>query len=390
MPLMTRSHPLTAVPSLGLYIHLPWCVRKCPYCDFNSHAATGSIPETAYVAALLADLEQHQADTPGRPIESIFLGGGTPSLFSPDAIDRLLTAIKADWVLADDAEITLEANPGTVETGKFQGFRQAGVNRLSIGIQSFDEGCLERLGRIHDRTAALRAVDSARAAGFEQFNLDLMFGLPGQSLQQGLADVQTAIALAPPHLSYYQLTLEPNTLFHKYPPRLPEDDAVWAIQKAGQTLLMEADYLQYEVSAYAQPDSHCRHNLNYWQFGDYIGIGAGAHGKLTDPITGTITRTLKIRHPEHYLHYTGQPERYTQRNQVSVEHYTFEFLMNNLRLRQGFDLSLYRARTGLTDAALEPALSRCLEEGLLERQGDSIRCTEQGWNFMDDVLQRFL
>lgn len=377
-------------PPLGLYVHLPWCVRKCPYCDFNSHALQGVIPERAYVAALLADLAGYAAGFSDRPIHSIFIGGGTPSLFSPDAIHRLLDGIRTYWTLTQATEITLEANPGTVETGLFRGFREAGVNRLSLGIQSFDEASLVQLGRIHDRTQALKAVASARAAGFDSFNLDLMFGLPGQDLTRGLADIETALALEPPHLSWYQLTLEPNTLFHKYPPKLPGDEAIWALQQAGLAKLAEAGYEQYEVSAHARVGHRCRHNLNYWQFGDYMGIGAGAHGKLTDPATGAITRTRVIRHPQHYLSHAGQPERCRESGQVSPDQYPFEFLMNHLRLREGFDCAVYRLRTGLPESTLEPGLSHCLADGLLEREGDIIRCTPQGWNFLDDVLQRFL
>ncbi|MGI9210962.1 MAG: radical SAM family heme chaperone HemW [Methylococcaceae bacterium] len=382
-------HPVPP-PPLGLYIHLPWCVRKCPYCDFNSHQAQARLPEAEYVSALLAELAQYEAEYSSRPLISLFFGGGTPSLFSSESIHRLLDSIARVWTFAHDIEITLEANPGTVETGKFQGFRAAGVNRLSIGIQSFDEDCLKRLGRVHDRDQALRAVDSARSAGFDHFNLDLMFGLPGQSLAQGLADLETALSLTPPHLSWYQLTLEPNTVFYKYPPRLPGDEAVWALQEAGLNRLEAAGYAHYEVSAHALSGFECRHNLNYWQFGDYLGIGAGAHGKLTDPATALITRTQTLRHPDHYLNPRSQTEPLTRRNVVPVDQYPFEFLMNHLRLRQGFDLSLYRMRTGLPLSSLEPGLSQCLADALLEQHGSQIRCTDSGWNFLDDVLQRFM
>lgn len=378
------------LPPLGLYVHLPWCVRKCPYCDFNSHALKGPIPEQAYVSALLTELAGYEAGLAHRPLHSIFIGGGTPSLFTPESIQRLLAGIRSRWILPPEVEITLEANPGTVETGSFEGFRAAGVNRLSIGIQSFDEASLKRLGRIHDRDQALTAVASARSAGFDSFNLDLMFGLPGQDLTGGLADIETALGLNPPHLSWYQLTLEPNTLFHKYPPKLPPDDALWALQQAGLERLEAAGYEQYEVSAHARAGHRCRHNLNYWQFGDYIGIGAGAHGKLTDPATGAITRTRVIRHPQHYLERVGQPGRCRESERVSPDQYPFEFLMNHLRLREGFDGAVYRLRTGLPESSLEPGLSRCLAEGLLEREDSIIRCTPQGWNFLDDVLQRFL
>lgn len=377
-------------PPLGLYLHIPWCVRKCPYCDFNSHAAGGALPERAYIAALLADLEQELPAVAGRTVETLFIGGGTPSLFSAEAIAALLDGIRSRLAVAPDAEITLEANPGTAESGKFRGFREAGVNRLSIGVQSFDAGHLQRLGRIHGREEALRAAALAREAGFDNFNLDLMFGLPDQTREQALADVRTAIALGPTHLSFYQLTLEPNTLFHKYPPRLPEDDAVWAIQRDCQALLAERGYQQYEVSAYAREGFRCRHNLNYWRFGDYLGIGAGAHGKLTDLKTGAVTRTWKIKHPAHYLDATGQPERRGGRAEVGRDELPFEFLMNALRLREGFPETLFAERTGLPLEVLKPELAACLDEGLLAREGGVIRCTETGYNFLDNVLQRFL
>jgi putative oxygen-independent coproporphyrinogen III oxidase len=385
-------NPPPALPlPLGLYIHLPWCVRKCPYCDFNSHHSPAVLPEQAYLSALLAELARYEEAYSYRPLESIFFGGGTPSLFSAGFVQQVLDTVARRWNLAEDIEITLEANPGTVEAGKFLGFRQAGVNRLSIGIQSFDAISLVRLGRIHGREQALSAVDTAISAGFSNFNLDLMFGLPGQSLTQGLADLNTALSLSPPHLSWYQLTLEPNTLFHKYPPQLPEDEAIWFLQQDGLARLAQAGYEQYEVSAHARDGFRSRHNLNYWQFGDYIGIGAGAHGKLTDPATGTITRTRTIRHPEHYLACSEQqPERLIQTEEVPVAQRTAEFLMNHLRLRQGFDLNRYQTRTGLPESTLEPGLATCIADGLLKREGSSIRCTSQGWNFLDDVLQRFL
>ncbi|RQW80343.1 MAG: radical SAM family heme chaperone HemW [Methylococcus sp.] len=381
---------MTLAPPLSLYIHIPWCVRKCPYCDFNSHRAEAEPPERDYIAALLADLETECADAGTRPIESIFIGGGTPSLFSAEAISQLLAGVRQRVTVAADAEITLEANPGTAEAGKFRGFRQAGINRLSIGIQSFNDAQLQRLGRIHGRAEALRAVELARAAGFDNLNLDLMFGLPGQTHADALADLRTAIDLQPEHLSYYQLTLEPNTVFHKYPPRLPEDEAIWAVQEAGQALLAEHGYQQYEVSAYARSTRRCRHNLNYWRFGDYLGIGAGAHGKITCMQTGDIQRTAKIRHPQHYLDAAGQPERQGTRTGVEPADLRFEFLMNALRLREGFPGSLFRDRTGLDLDTLEPELSACLTEGLLERQAGFIRCSDTGFNFLDNVLQRFL
>src|SRR3989344_3582228 len=329
-----------SLPPLSLYVHIPWCVHKCPYCDFNSHEVRASrslhpvsrdisaslhvkIPEQEYIDALLRDLEQDLPRAWGRPVYTIFIGGGTPSLFSPEAIDRLLSGIRARLPLDQNIEITLEANPGTVvapahpapatfvhpctsDVEHFKGFRQAGINRLSIGIQSFDEAKLKALGRIHGREEALRAAEAARAAGFENFNLDLMFGLPDQTVEQAVSDVRTAIQLHPSHLSVYQLTIEPNTLFHAQPPTLPDDDVAWEMQSQLQAELAAADYRQYEVSAYAKPGYECRHNLNYWKFGDYLGIGAGAHAKITDA-TG-ITRLWKVKQPNDYLLYAGTPQ----------------------------------------------------------------------------------
>ncbi|HET8730764.1 MAG TPA: radical SAM family heme chaperone HemW, partial [Moraxellaceae bacterium] len=297
---------MIALPPLSLYIHVPWCVRKCPYCDFNSHAAGAELPETAYVDALLADLRQDlDLDlVQGREIASIFIGGGTPSLFSPDAYARLFDGLRRELHFASDIEITLEANPGTVEQAKFRGYRALGVNRLSIGVQSFSPEKLAALGRIHGRDEAVRAAEAARGAGFDNFNIDLMHGLPGQSVAEALADVRQALALAPTHLSWYQLTIEPNTVFYRDPPVLPEDDTLWSIQEEGQTLLAEGGYRQYEVSAYARPERECRHNRNYWMFGDYLALGAGAHGKVTRPASalgqGGVWRYAKTRLPRDY------------------------------------------------------------------------------------------
>lgn len=373
-------------PPLGLYIHVPWCVRKCPYCDFNSHRFEGSLPEHDYIATLLQDLSRDARRVPGRTVESVFIGGGTPSLLSPEAIGLLLDGVRSRITLSSEAEITLEANPGTAESAKFKGFREAGVNRLSIGVQSFDDAKLTALGRIHDGRTAVEAASMAREAGFGNFNLDLMFGLPDQTVAEVERDVETAIALGPTHVSFYQLTLEPNTLFHRFPPSLPEDDDIWDIQRAGQALLAEHGYCQYEVSAYARDGFRCRHNLNYWRFGDYLGIGAGAHGKLTDPASGRVTRLWKTRHPAQYLETLGLGGEHL----VDPDNLPFEFLMNRLRLRDGFELGSFTEGTGLEACTLEPALSECLSERLLERTGSLIRCTDTGWNFLDDVLQRFL
>ncbi|HYE36729.1 radical SAM family heme chaperone HemW [Methylocaldum sp.] len=378
------------IPPLSLYIHVPWCVRKCPYCDFNSHVADHVLPEREYVETLLVDLEQQASSVAGRRVETIFIGGGTPSLFSPAAIHLLLDGIRSRLDIAADTEITMEANPGTVEIGKFKGFREAGVNRLSIGIQSFHETHLKKLGRIHNDREARLVAELAREAGFDNFNLDLMFGLPDQTLDEALKDVQTAIGLNPTHISFYQLTLEPNTVFHKYPPRLPGDDRIWAIQQSCQALLADHGYYQYEVSAYAREDFRCRHNLNYWRFGDYLGIGAGAHGKITDTVGQTITRTWKIKHPQHYLEFAGQPDRQGGRAMVPRDDLPFEFLMNHLRLREGFAEPVFGERTGLPMDVLEPELSDCIDAELVERCDGVIRCTDTGWNFLDNVLQRFL
>jgi len=380
---------MQTVPPLSLYIHIPWCVRKCPYCDFNSHSATGELPEKAYVAALLSDLEQDLPSVAGRTVETVFIGGGTPSLFSPEALHALLEGIARRVPIARQAEITLEANPGTAESGKFRGFREAGVNRLSMGVQSFNDRHLQALGRIHDSREARLAVEIAKAAGFDNFNLDLMFGLPRQTREEALDDIRSAVELQPSHLSLYQLTLEPNTLFHRYPPPLPGDEAIWEAQQACQALLDEKGYRQYEVSAYAKDGFRCRHNENYWRFGDYLGIGAGAHGKLTDA-SGIIARTWKIRHPAHYLETAGTLTGIGGHVAVASEELPLEFLMNHLRLKEGFIETAFTDRTGLPISALEPTLSHCLKDGLLERCEGAIRCTDQGWNFLDDVLEKFI
>lgn len=383
--------PLKTMPHLplGLYIHIPWCARKCPYCDFNSHQAVNDLPEKRYVAALLADLDSELGFFAAGPVESIFIGGGTPSLFSATAIGELLEGVSRRLSLSPAAEITLEANPGSAEAGKFAGFRAAGVNRLSVGIQSFHEQRLAALGRIHNRREALAAVEAARSAGFANLNLDLMFGLPGQSAAEAASDVRTAIGLEPNQISYYQLTLEPGTPFAKQPPALPEDSEQFLIQQTGQQLLAEAGFRQYEVSAYARPGYECRHNLNYWEFGDYLGIGAGAHGKLTSP-TGTVQRRWKLRLPMSFMEKAGMAEAIAGSEIVAMEQLPLEFLMNALRLRKGFAEADFCGRTGLPLSALQPQLDACLTDGLLLREEGRILCSEQGWNFLDSVLGRFL
>ena len=378
---------LPQLPPLALYIHIPWCVRKCPYCDFNSHAATPELPEEAYVDALLADLDQELGAVYGRPISSIFFGGGTPSLFSARALGRLLQGVEQRIPFASDIEITLEANPGTFEQEKFKAYRQLGINRLSIGIQSFQQAKLEALGRIHNGDEAIRAADMARNAGFDNFNLDLMHGLPDQSLDDAMGDLRQAIALNPTHLSWYQLTLEPNTVFWNQPPLLPEDDILWDIQEAGQALLASHGYTQYEVSAYAQPGRAARHNLNYWSFGDFIGIGAGAHGKLSHP-DGRILRTWKTRLPKDYLN----PAKAFKAGEklLPVDELPFEFLMNALRLTQGVDAELFSQCTGLPLEQLTAARREAEQKGLLQVEPTRLVATPRGQLFLNDLLQYFL
>ncbi|AQZ32015.1 YggW family oxidoreductase [Pseudomonas sp. LPH1] len=375
------------LPPLALYIHIPWCVRKCPYCDFNSHAAGPTLPEEEYVDALLADLDADLQHVHGRPLTSIFFGGGTPSLFSDRALGRLLEGVERRVAFAPDIEITLEANPGTFEQAKFKGYRALGINRLSIGVQSFQQAKLKALGRIHDGDEAIRAADMARAAGFDNFNLDLMHGLPQQSIEDALFDLRTAIAQAPTHLSWYQLTMEPNTVFWSQPPELPEDDLLWDIQEAGQALLAAEGYAQYEVSAYAQPGKHARHNLNYWTFGDFLGIGAGAHAKLSTP-AGRIQRTWKTRLPKDYL----DPAKTFQAGDrpLEADELPFEFLMNVLRLTEGAPAELFSQRTGLPLQQLEQARREAERQGLLQADETRLVATAKGQLFLNDLLQQFL
>ncbi|MDE2088495.1 MAG: oxygen-independent coproporphyrinogen III oxidase-like protein [Gammaproteobacteria bacterium] len=377
-----------ALPPLSLYVHIPWCVRKCPYCDFNSHAAGAELPEKDYVDALSSDLEQDLSQAQGRVLESIFIGGGTPSLFSPRGIADLLAVVRARLPLRPDIEITLEANPGTMEQGKFREFRAAGVNRLSLGVQSFHDDLLRRIGRIHGRDQAVRAVEAAHEAGFDDFNLDLMYGLPGQSAAQALDDARTACDLAPAHISHYQLTLEPNTLFHRYPPPLPDDDACWDMQRRCQALLAGRGYAQYEVSAYARPGHRCRHNLNYWRFGDYLGIGAGAHAKITRP--GAIARAWKLRQPREYLDSAGSAARIGDTVRISPADAGFEFMLNALRLTQGVGAGLFHERTGLPLAMFEAALMEARRRCLLEEDRDCLRATPRGYRFLNDLVGLFL
>ncbi len=384
MPDLYFSVPLT------LYVHIPWCVRKCPYCDFNSHEAREPLPERAYIDALLADLEQDLPRIWGRRMESVFIGGGTPSLLSAEALDRLLSGLRARLPLRPDMEITLEANPGAVEQGRFAEFRSAGVNRLSIGVQSFNDDHLQKLGRIHDRRAAFVAAEAAHAAGLDNFNLDLMFGLPGQTVAQALADAANAVALQPAHISYYQLTIEPNTLFHQSPPTLPDEETLDAIQERVQAELVRQGYARYEVSAYAREGRRCRHNLNYWEFGDYLGIGAGAHGKLTDPANGRIHRLWKLKHPQDYLARAGTPQGLGGDAPIQEADLPVEFLMNALRLVEGVSAALFEERTGQPLAALEPVLSQVREHGLMATDPKRLQPTAAGLRFLNNLLQEFM
>jgi oxygen-independent coproporphyrinogen-3 oxidase len=386
----TRLQPAAGrfgLPPLAAYIHIPWCVRKCPYCDFNSHAAGPELPEDAYVDALLADLEADLAQVQGRSLTSIFFGGGTPSLFSAAALGRLLEGLARRLNFAEDIEITLEANPGTFEQAKFRDYRALGINRLSIGVQSFQPAKLAALGRIHDGDEARRAADMARRAGFDNFNLDLMHGLPDQSLEDALSDLRSALALGPTHLSWYQLTVEPNTVFWSQPPQLPEDDLLWDIQEAGQTLLAEHGFVQYETSAYAHDNRRARHNLNYWTFGDFLGLGAGAHAKLSAP-DGTIRRGWKTRLPKDYLD-AGKPFRAGERL-LGADELPFEFMMNALRLVDGVPAQLFCERTGLSLRSIEGPCAEARAAGLLADDAQWLRPTPRGQLFLNDLLQHFL
>jgi putative oxygen-independent coproporphyrinogen III oxidase len=398
-------------PPLSLYVHLPWCVRKCPYCDFNSHEfrGGGGLPFAVYVDALVADLEYDLPLVWGRSVHSIFFGGGTPSLFPPEQIDRFLQAANARLRIAPGCEITLETNPGTAEHGRFEDYRKAGVNRLSFGIQSFDDGCLQRLGRIHDSGQAEAAVKLAQDAGFDNINLDLMYALPEQTIAMSERDLERALSLAPAHISHYQLTLEPNTLFAARPPvGIPDEDLAWDMQEASQTILAASGYGQYEISAYAQPGRQCAHNLNYWRFGDYLGIGAGAHGKLTlpgmrdsaaasaDEDDSRILRRSKIKHPATYTVAAGGTGAVSEDRDIPLDQRAFEFMLNALRLVEGFGVSQFEARTGLGIASIAKPLAEAQRRGWLMAQPDgadplgSFKPTEAGLRFANDIIGLFL
>ena len=378
---------LAQLPPLALYVHIPWCVKKCPYCDFNSHQVRDSVPEKAYVEALVSDLEQALPEVWGRRVGSVFFGGGTPSLFSAEAIEALISAFRARLALAADCEITLEANPGTFEAEKFRGYREAGVTRLSIGIQSFDRKHLEALGRIHDDREARRAIEIAREH-FDNVNLDLMYALPGQTPDEARADVEAAIDAGVAHLSFYHLTIEPNTHFYRHPPALPDDDASAAMQDLIGAELAERGYVHYETSAWARPGRECRHNLNYWRFGDYLGIGAGAHSKLSFP--DRITRGARWKQPREYLERVSQGRAVQESREVGREDLVFEFMMNTLRLVEGFPVSLFAERTGLQIALAEKALREAETRGLIVRNYERIAPSALGQRFLNDLLQLFL
>ena len=382
---------MLATPPLSLYVHLPWCVRKCPYCDFNSHEARGPLPFAAYVDALVADLEHDLPLAWGRSVHSVFFGGGTPSLFPADAVDAFLQAASARLRFAPGLEITLETNPGTAEHGRFEDYRAAGVNRLSFGVQTFDDACLQRLGRIHDSAQADAAVKLAQDAGFDNFNLDLMYALPGQTLAMAERDIERAIALQPAHISHYQLTLEPNTVFAARPPSgIPDEDDSWDMQEHCQAMLAAAGFGQYEVSAYARRGRECAHNLNYWHFGDYLGIGAGAHGKLTLGSEQQVLRRWKVKHPAAYLASAGTPAAIGGDESITAERRPFDYMLNALRLVDGFALAEFESRTGLSRTMIAAELECALDREWITLQDDRVVPTELGRRFTNDVISLFL
>lgn len=377
---------MLTLPPLSLYIHIPWCVQKCPYCDFNSHGQNGELPQQAYVDALLEDLRQDANYVQGRKLHSIFIGGGTPSLFDAKQIQAILEGAKAQIGFEGDIEITMEANPGTLEHDDFAAYRAAGVTRLSIGVQSFSSDKLNLLGRIHDKSEAEIAAAKAQAANYNSFNLDLMHGLPNQSFEEAMADIETAAGLAPPHLSWYQLTIEPNTLFHSKPPQLPDDEALWHIYEQGQQRLAKLGYQQYEISAYAKPGYQCQHNLNYWQFGDYIGIGCGAHGKITLTESQQIMRTVKIKHPKGYL----AAEQYLfEKTEVLEEDRPLEYLMNRFRLMSPIPKTEFEVRTGLSADILTLGMEKAADRGLITIAEEHWQLTPKGTMFVNELLSYF-
>ncbi len=380
-------------PPLSLYVHIPWCVKKCPYCDFNSHAREGALPVDAYIDAVIADLDRDRdrfgEALDGRDVVSVFFGGGTPSLFAPDAIARLIDGAASRLAFRDGIEITMETNPGTVEHGRFDEYLRAGVTRISFGVQSFDDDKLRRLGRIHSAGEADRAIKTAQDAGFDNINLDLMYALPEQTLEGALADIAGAVAFAPTHISHYQLTLEPNTLFAAKPPPLPDIDAAWDMQEACQRKLGDAGYAQYEVSAYARDGRRCAHNLNYWAFGDYLGIGAGAHGKITEQ-DGRVVRSTKVKLPRTYLERAARHEAFGTFDTVATEQLPFEFMLNALRLNDGVSIDAFERGTGLSRSDIAKPLTEARERGWLEADDNALRPTESGRRFLNDLIALFL
>ena len=380
----------TALPPLSLYIHVPWCVRKCPYCDFNSHKSPDSLPEQDYIDAIIRDLEQEIPFIWGRTVQTIFIGGGTPSLFSAEVYERLFSSLRALLPMSHNAEITLEANPGTVEQQRFADYKAIGINRLSVGVQSFNAQSLTALGRIHDGQQAIKAVETAHKVGFKNLNLDLMFGLPHQTAKTAKEDMETAIALSPSHLSYYQLTIEPNTLFHQQPPTLPYDDPIIYWQIDSQQRMAKAGYRQYEVSAYAKDNQQCRHNINYWQFGDYLGIGAGAHGKVSDAAKQTITRRSKQKQPQAYLSSAGSSDVILTNELIHTKDIGFEFMLNALRLTDGFPTPLFQQHTGLPISHIDKALQQAEQQGLITWNIQRICPTEKGQRYLNSLIKLFL
>jgi putative oxygen-independent coproporphyrinogen III oxidase len=369
---------------------MPWCVRKCPYCDFNSHASPDNLPAQAYIEALVSDLEQDLPLAWGRPVGSVYFGGGTPSLFSADQIAEFLSAVRARLDLRPDVEITLEANPGTIEHDSFSGYADAGVNRVSLGVQSFDDGLLKSIGRIHGRDEIEQSLQSLKSAGITNFNIDLMYALPGQDLAQSRQDIETAIIANPAHISFYHLTIEPNTAFAAQPPVLPENDMAWEMQQTGLELLETAGYEQYEVSAFARDGLQSRHNINYWRFGDFLAVGAGAHGKITLPADGKVQRNAKHRHPKRYLEGLESGDWIAEKRVLSSEDLVFEFFLNQLRLKQGVYIKDFTARTGISWQVVESRVQQGIDKGLLEINKERLRPTELGWKFVNDIQQMFL
>lgn len=382
MPIFIEPLPLS------LYIHIPWCIRKCSYCDFNSHQASHDLPEELYVENLLQELDSYIDLVDGREIISIFFGGGTPSLFSGEAIERILNGIYKKLKISSAIEITLEANPGTVDQKRFYAFRRAGINRLSLGIQSLNNEKLIALTRIHDSENAINAIKQAQDAGFDNLNLDLMYGLPNQTIEEALLDIEKALSFHPSHFSWYQLTLEPNTYFYHHPPLLPADDSIWEMQQAGQAVIKKLGYSQYEISAYAKPQRECIHNRNYWEFGDYLGMGAGAHSKMTDNQSGTVLRFSQVKHPRDFLN--PQKRIFPIKKCVSEHDLIFEFMLNALRLTEGVSIDLFTKRTGLSISQIKPILDQAKKRGLLEDKPLHLVPSTLGKNFLNDLISLFL